>query len=144
MNPNTLNRSSQGTGFSVNLSIVNACNAGNPSPIPPSGIGLVHVSRAGGTLFPDPASVACPAAGGGTAFETGLFEDLAARSISGNTAGLKFDRPSDANCRSMDGGRPDLITAMAGVPDGSNAPVCVSGMAGGQTFQCCTTVRVTH
>ena len=126
----------------INLSVVDACNPSSPSPIPPGSLGIAHVSRAGNTNFPDPASLSCPDSDGGTRFETGLFEDLAARSISGNTASLKFDRPSDGVCTTLDGNRQDLIAAMTDVPDGSSANVCVSSMVGGQVFQCCTSVRV--
>ena len=142
INPATLNLNAQGNSFTINLSVVDACNPASPSPIPPGTLGIAHVSRAGNTNFPDPASLSCPDPDGGTRFETGLFEDLAARSISGNTASLKFDRPSDGVCSTLDGNRQDLIAAMTDVLDGSNANVCASSTIGGQVFQCCTSVRV--
>jgi len=141
-NPASLNLSSQGGSFSVNLSIVNTCGPDGPAPIPPGNIEIVHVSRAGNTFFPDPASQKCPASDGSTRFETGLFEDLGARSVSGNTVSLKFDKPSDANCRTLDGNRKDLSAALSSVPNNTNAPICVSGMADGQLFECCTSTKV--
>jgi len=142
INPATLNLNAQGSSFTINLSVVDACNPASPSPIPPGSLGIAHVSRAGNTNFPDPATLSCPDSDGGTRFETGLFEDLAARSISGNTASLKFDRPGDGVCTTLDGNRQDLIAAMTDVPDGSSADVCVSSTVGGQVLQCCTSARV--
>jgi len=142
INPSSLNLGAQGNSFTINLSVVNACNPGSPSPIPPGSLGIAHVSHAGNTTFPDPASFSCPDADGGTRFETGLFEDLAARSISGNSGSLKFDRASDGVCSSLDGNRQDLVAVMSDVPDGSNAQICVSSAVGGQVFQCCTSARV--
>src|SRR5256885_4470 len=83
--PGTLNLNSQGTTFSVNLSIVDSCDPANPVPISPGSIGIVHVSRAGSLVLPDPASLQCPAVDGSTSFETGLFDDLATRSVLGSS-----------------------------------------------------------
>jgi len=142
MNPGTLNLNAQGSSFSVSLSIVDSCNPGSPAPVPAGSIGIVHVSRAGGIVLPDPSSLSCPAGDGGTAFETGLFEDLAARSVSGGGLSLDFDTPSDGSCLTRDGNRQDLSAVLSGVPDGTSAPICVAGTAGGQSFECCTSVRV--
>lgn len=140
-NPTTLQLSSRGGPFSVDLSIVDACSGGSV-PIPPGSIGIVHVSRAGNTVFPDPASIQCQASGGGTGFETGLFEDFAARAGSGNSLSLKFDKLHDGNCRTPDGNRQDLIAALTDVSNRTEAPICVSGMVGGQVFECCTSARL--
>jgi hypothetical protein len=31
---------------------------------------------------------------------------------------------------------------LVGTPNNTNAPVCISGTADGQTFECCTNTRV--
>jgi hypothetical protein len=142
ISPTTLNVNAQGNAFSMDLSLVNTCNPGSPSPIPPSSIGITHVSRAGNTFFPDPASLSCPDSGGGTQFETGLFEDLAARNVAGSSLNLKFDRASDGNCHTQDGNRQDLLAALSDISNGTDADICISGLAGGQVFQCCASVRI--
>ena len=108
----------------------------------PGSIGIVHVSRAGSLVLPDPASLQCPAADGSTTFETGLFEDLAARSVLGSSLSLKFDTPSDGNCQTLEGNRQDLGAVLSSVPDNTTAPICVAGVAGGQSFECCVSVKV--
>ena len=140
--PGSLNLNAQGSAFSVGLSIVDSCDPANPVPIQPGSIGIVHVSRAGSLVLPDPASLQCPAADGSTTFETGLFEDLAARSVLGSSLSLKFDTPSDGNCQTLEGNRQDLGAVLSSVPDNTTAPICVAGVAGGQSFECCVSVKV--
>lgn len=137
-----MNINAQGHSFSMDLSLVNACNPAAPAPIPPGSIGITHVSQAGNTTLPDPASLLCPASDGSTRFETGLFEDLAARSVSGGSVNLKFDKASDGNCLTLDGNRQDLLAALSDISNGASANICISGMAGGLVFECCASARI--
>ncbi|HEU4402410.1 MAG TPA: hypothetical protein VFT43_09930, partial [Candidatus Polarisedimenticolia bacterium] len=142
ISPSTLNINAQGNTFSMGLTLLNVCDPNNPTPILASSVPATHISKANGSIFPDPASLPCPGPGGDTLFETGLFEDLAARTTVGSSLSLRFDLAHDGSCLTLDGNRQDLLGALADVPDNTVAPVCLAGTASGQAFQCCTTARV--
>jgi hypothetical protein len=61
---------------------------------------------------------------------------------SGNSASLRFNQASDGLCSTLDGNRQDLNALLAGVPDNTNALVCVAGKISGAAFECCVNPNV--
>jgi hypothetical protein len=57
--------------------------------------------------------------------------------LDGSTATFRFDRPSDGECETPDGGRPDLLRLLEAVPDRSLITVCVTGEIAGRVFEGC-------
>jgi hypothetical protein len=92
--------------------------------------------------FPDPSTLAC--AQPDAAAERGLAEDVAMRQVDSDSVTFAFDRPSDGVCSTLDGGRRDLVTRLADLPDGSLARVCVASRFDGRPFEGCGSVRVRH
>jgi hypothetical protein len=92
--------------------------------------------------FPDPETLTCAQPEAGP--ERGLAEDVAMRQVDSDSVTFAFDRPSDGVCSTLDGGRRDLMTLLADLPDGSLARVCVASRFDGRPFEGCGSVRVRH
>jgi hypothetical protein len=88
--------------------------------------------------FPDPATLVCAETGP----ERGLAEDLAMRQADSDSVTFVFDRPWDGVCSTLDGGRHDLVTLLADLPDGALARVCVGSRYNGHPFEGCGVVRM--
>jgi len=142
ISPTTLNVNSQGSGFTVSLSMTNVCDPAHPTPVDGSLLERAYVSRVNGLTLPDPATIACPAANGDLLFERGIYDDIIARGVNSNTVSLKFTRASDGDCRTQDGDRQDLVALLSDALDNSQAVVCITSSVTGIPFEACTTAAV--
>ncbi|MGD8377120.1 MAG: putative metal-binding motif-containing protein, partial [Acidobacteriota bacterium] len=141
-----LNVGSQSTSFKFNLeSLVNACDPANPAPLDAAGITAAYVSRAGDAVLADPLSLSCPDITGSFLGERGIVEDFSDRQVTGNDVDLKFNRPADGDCRTLDGTRQDLFALVSDQPNNAVVPVCFKSTFDGVEFECCmeATVRNT-
>ena len=121
------------------------------APLPLEGVVLdrAWISRADrlgslmdNEMFPDPATLTCPAPGAVETGERGIAENPDGRAVTGNQATFEFTLPSDGLCATLDGDRSSLADLLASLPDGSLAVVCVGSRFDGVPFQGCGTVRV--
>ena len=142
--PSTLNVNSQGTTFTVNLTLNDACNPNQVEPLPGELLGPVHISHVGSLALPDPLSLVCPASDGSTLFERGIVDNPASRNVSRNNVTLRFNAASDGNCATLDGDRQDIISLVSDVPDNSVILICVAGRADGADFESCMPVNVNN
>jgi hypothetical protein len=140
--PSTLNVNSQGSSFSVNLTLTDVCDPSNTTPIAGDLLERTYISRAGLVVLPDPASIACPDADGGLLFERGISDNPQARSVFSDGATLRFNIASDGNCTTLDGDRQDVIALLADLPDNSVVLLCLAGRADGADFESCMPVTV--
>ncbi len=143
-NPSTLNVSSQGTSFTVHLTLENVCDPDAVVPIPGELLERTYVSRAGSIMLLDPLSIACPGPDGSFLFERGIADDPASRTISQNRVTLRFDQASDGDCSTLDGDRQEIVALLSDVPDGSVVPLCIAGTADGADFETCMLVTVNN
>jgi hypothetical protein len=138
ISPSTMNVNSSGLSFSIGLTLYDTCSGG-PVPIDGSLLGQAYISNAAGTVLPDPSSLTCSDPSDP---ERGIVDDAATRTVSGNTVTLKFDKPSDGNCNTLDGSRQELLATLAGVPDNTTALVCVDSRVEGAVVHCCMNPRI--
>jgi len=145
ISPSNLNVQSVSSSFQISLSsLTNVCQASAPAALDLSRITAAHISRAGGQVLPDPASLACPDPENGFLGELGIVENLASRQRTGNDLNLKFNRASDGDCRTADGDRQELFALVADALDGAVVPVCIGSTIDGVAFECCTSAKVTN
>ncbi len=144
ISPSTLNLNAQGSSFTIGCALTDVCDPAHPAPVAPTAVGRSYISRADGAAdpaddatLPDPSTVACPDPVRGTLFERGIAENLATRDVTGNGITFRFNVPADGDCNTLDGDRQELQSRLAGVPDGAEAIVCVSGQAAGAHFEGC-------
>jgi hypothetical protein len=106
--------------FTVTCRFTAACDAAAPAP--PEPIGTVWLSAAD-TLFnpSDNLSLPDPFAH----CDTAIVEDEAKRLAGDAAVTFVFDEQGNGVCGTTGGGRPGLVKALAGVPDGKLARVCV-------------------
>jgi hypothetical protein len=140
--PTTLNVNSQGTTFSLSLSVTDACDPNNPVPVDGALYEDLYISRVTTNPLPKPHTVPCPDPGGSFLFERGIVDNILARVVNNNGATLKFNVGADGDCRTLEGDRQDLIALLSDVPDNTMAAVCVAGRVLGVPFEACTTVVI--
>jgi hypothetical protein len=141
-NPTSLNVNSQGNSFTVNLTMNDVCDPDQVRSVPGDLLERTYLSRVGGIVLPDPLAIACPAPDGSTLFERGIADNPAARNVTQNGVTLRFNLPSDGDCRTLDGDRQDVIALVTGAADNAALALCLSGRADGADFESCTTVTV--
>src|SRR5437867_11720269 len=95
ISPSTFNVNSQGTSFTLSLSLLNVCDPNRPTPIDGGLLERVFISKAGNSLLPDPGLFACPAPDGSILFERGIADNILARTVTNNAVSLKFNVASD-------------------------------------------------
>jgi len=142
ISPTSLNVNSQGSSFSIDLDLQNACDPGGPQPINGADLERTWISKAGSFTLQDPLTFPCPDATGSYLFERGISDNVSSRVTRSSGATLRFNQAPDGNCATLDGDRQDLIALLTDVIDGSMAPVCLAGTVSGEPFEACTEVTV--
>jgi hypothetical protein len=145
MIPASINLQSKGAGFSIRTTLTNLENGQilDPAFLPPVHISRIAAPGLGEIVLPVPRA----ATGCDDFTEDGIWEDIIDRSVTGTgSATLRFNRPSDGQCETMDGNRQDLIALILDIPDGETATVCYRGTYPGMAgpFECCGEVSVTN
>jgi hypothetical protein len=139
------NVTTESTAFKFNFeSLVNACDAANPVALDPASIARAWVSRAGNQVLPDPSTQQCPDPFNGFLGETGIFENLADRQVTGNDVDLKFNGEADGDCRTQDGSRQEMFALLSDVVNDSTVSICFSSTIDGVVFECCGEAKVTN
>jgi hypothetical protein len=142
ISPTNLNVHATSSSFQIGVSsLTDVCDPSAPVALDVSRMTAAYISRAGGRVLPDPASLACPDPDFG---ELGIVENLSDRQLTGNDLNLKFNRGSDGDCRTADGDRQDLFALLSDVLNGETVPVCIGSTIDGVAFECCTSAKVTN